>query len=267
MHRPEALIAIVAFVVAILVAFGIYHLTYQSPNLQMNSSQCPPVPEMKEIMIAHKLINTGEPIESAITYEKWPVSSLRSNFYFKNKISEEALKQLIARRVINQGEPITEVSVVDRKARGVLSALLTEGMRAFSIAIDQNSGMSALVNPGDIVDVLLSPNSTGKENEDTNRTVLCGVRVLAVDQHLSVSIDSMTKKVTEPTQSPKSVTLEVTPSQASALASAIKLGTLTLSLHSTSDGKNTCLESGLKPADQIKIIRGDSTQITSQQGR
>src|SRR5476651_1098504 len=96
-------------------------------------------PEMKEVMVANAIINTGDPITGSIIYEKWPQSTLRSGMYLKNQMTSEQLKSLIARRIINQGEPITKNSVVDRKDHGVLSALLNEGMRAVSIGLDQNS--------------------------------------------------------------------------------------------------------------------------------
>lgn len=267
MQRLEPIIALIALVVAILVAFGVYHLIYTAPKQKVYTQHCPALPEMKEVMIASSIINTGDSIMNSIVYEKWPQSSLRSGFYIKNQLTQEQLKSLIARRIINQGEPITKNSVVDRKDHGVLSALLNEGMRAVSIGVDQNSGMSGLLNPGDIVDVIVALNSTGKEkeNEELNRTILCGVRVLALDQHLSSPLELVNKKINEAFQTPKSVTLEVTPRQASTLASAVKMGTLSLSLHSTNDGKNICVESSLKPIDQIKIIRGDGTQAPSQQ--
>lgn len=267
MQRLEPIIAMIALVVAILVAFGVYHLIYTAPKQSTIIGHCPPLPEMKEIMIANTIINTGDPISGSIIYEKWPNSTLRAGFYFKDQITAEQLKSLIARRIINPGEPIAKNSVVDRKDHGVLSALLDEGMRAVSIALDQNSGMSGLLNPGDIVDVIVALNATSKEkeNDDPNRTILCGVRVLAVDQHLSTSIEVVNKKAAELAQIPKSVTLEVTPRQASALASAVKLGTLSLSLHSINDGKTKCVESSLKPMDQIKIVRGDGTQTSAQQ--
>jgi pilus assembly protein CpaB len=245
MKRLEPIIAIIALIVAVLVGFGVYHLVYVAPKQTVSLDQCPPLPEMKEVMVASGMINTGDPIAPSITYEKWPTSSLRGQMYLKNQMTPEQIKSLIARRIINSGEPITKNSVVDRKEHGVLSALL---------------------NPGDIVDVILALNPTGKEKEDEemNKTILCGVRVLALDQHLSSSLDVVNKKISEVTQTPKSVTLEVTPRQASALASAVKLGSLSLSLHSTNDGKNVCVESSLKAVDQIKIIRGDGTQNTSQ---
>lgn len=270
MQRLEPIIAIIALVVAILVAFGVYHLIYTAPKQQVFADHCPPLPEMKEVMIASAIINTGDTITNSIVYEKWPQSSVRASFYLKNQFTPEQLKSLIARRIINQGEPITKHSVVDRKDRGVLSALLDEGMRAVSLGLDSNAGMAGLLNPGDIVDVIVVLNNTGKEkeNEETNHTILCGVRVLALDQHLSSQMEVVSKKVGEAMQAPKSVTLEVTPRQASALASAVKMGSLSLSLHSINDSKNNCIESSLKPIEQIKIVRGDGTaQPSSQQGR
>ena len=271
MQRLEPIIAVTALFVAILVAFGVYHLIYTAPKQPTLSDNCPPPLEMQEVMIARSLINTGDSISNSVDYEKWPQSSIRSSFYLKNQFTPEQLKSLIARRIINQGEPITKNSVVDRKDRGVLSALLDEGMRAVSLGLDSNAGMAGLLNPGDIVDVIVVLNSTGKEkeNEETSRTVLCGVRVLALDQHLSNPVEMVNKKVGDAMQAaPKSVTLEVTPPQASALASAVKMGSLSLSLHSINDNKNNCVESSLKPIDQIKVIRGDgTTQPSPQQGR
>jgi len=271
MQRLEPIIAIIALVVAVLVAFGVYHLIYTAPKQQTFSNNCPPLPEMKEVMIASSIINTGDSISNAVVYEKWPQSSVRASFYLKNQFTPEQLKSFIARRIINQGEPITKNSVVDRKDRGILSALLDEGMRAVSLGLDANAGMAGLLNPGDIVDVIVVLNNTGKEkeNEETNHTILCGVRVLALDQHLSNPVEIVNKKVGDALQAaPKSVTLEVTPQQASALASAVKMGSLSLSLHSINDNKSNCIESSLKPMEQIKIIRGDgTTQSSPQQGR
>lgn len=267
MQRIEPIIAFIAFVVAILVAFGVYHLVYTAPKQSINTVNCPPPIKMKETMVAKNFINTGDPISGSIVYEKWPESSLRKGFYAKGQVTPEQLESFIARRVISPGEPIAQNSVVDRKDHGILSALLKDGMRAVSIALDQNAGMSGLLNPGDIVDVIVAFNNTSKdknEGEELNRTLLCGVRVLAIDQKLSTFSNSIDKKLNPTDQPAKSVTLEVTPQQASSLASAAKMGSLSLSLHSINDSKSNCKEASLKPLEQIKIIRGDGTQNPSQ---
>lgn len=261
MKRLEAFIAIIALVVAVLTAFGVYHLVYTSPVVKLKALTCPPVPEMVEVIVASKSINTGEPITDSVTYEKWPQSSMRTGTYNRKMISNDLMKELIARRIIEQGEPITQKNVVDRKGRGVLAALVKKGLRAVSISLDPNSNIGGLLNPGDIVDVILALNTPDKETEETNRMLLCGVKVLALDQHFSNVIDFVAKKTTEGTQSsPKTVTLEVSPKQASALAAGTKLGTLSLSLHSSREGKSPCVEGPIKQADRVKIIRGDGTQ-------
>ena len=160
-----------------------------------------------------------------------------------------------------QGEPITKTNAVDRKGQGVLAALVKKGLRAVSISLDPNSNIGGLLNPGDIVDVILALNTPDKDTSETNRVLLCAVKVLAVDQHFSNVIDFVSKKATEGTQSsPKTVTLEVTPKQASALVAGTKLGTLSLSLHSSREGKSVCIEGSTQQTDRVKIIRGDGTQ-------
>jgi pilus assembly protein CpaB len=265
MQRLEVVIAIVSLIISLIIGFCVYKLVYTAPKIPVQTLTCPKPIEMKDVMIANRLIETGDPISEAITYEKWPESVSRADFYVKDKVPAEALKSLIARRVINPGEPITQNSVVDRKTHGILSALLGEGMRAVSISLEQNAGMAGLLSPGDVVDVLVALNATGKDKEETNQTIVCGVRVLAIDQHLSVAGgDPLSKKLADatPAQNPKSVTLEVTPQQAASLASSAKLGTLSLSLHSTNDNQTVCVEAAPKPAKQeIRIIRGDNSQI------
>jgi pilus assembly protein CpaB len=261
MKRLETFIAIIALIVAVLVAFGVYHLVYSSPAVKQQALTCPPVPEMIEVIVANKLIHTGEPVSDSITYEKWPQSSVRTEIYNRKMISNDLLKELIARRIIEQGEPITQTNVVDRKGQGVLAALVKKGLRAVSISLDPNSNIGGLLNPGDIVDVILALNAPDKDTGETNRMLLCGVKVLALDQHYSNVIDFVAKKAAEGTQSsPKTVTLEVTPKQASALAAGMKLGTLSLSLHSSREGESLCVEGPIKQADRVKITRGDETQ-------
>jgi pilus assembly protein CpaB len=260
MKRLEVFIAIIALVVAVFVAFGVYHLVDTSPTAKRQALTCPPVPEIVEVIVANKLIRTGEPIAGSITYEKWPQSSIRANTYSRKMISNDLMKELIARRVIEQGEPITQKNAVDRKGQGVLAALVKKGLRAVSISLDPNSNIGGLLNPGDMVDVILALNTPDKDTGETDRMLLCGVKVLALDQNFSNVIDFVAKKTTEGNQPPKTVTLEVSPKQASTLAAGMKLGTLSLSLHSSHEGKSQCVEGPIKQIDRVKIIRGDGTQ-------
>lgn len=256
MQRTELLIAAIALVIAFFAAFGIYHLLAKPQDFIVQ--ECPAVPRFKEIMVAKQDINLGSPLMEAISYEKWPENVLRESFYQKGSMDDKKLKALIARRFIAAGEPITESSIIESENHGVLASLLHHGMRAFSINVDPASASSGLVMPGDIVDVIVTYNVKSGEMETKSKTVLCSVHVLALDQRISGFIESNNKK-NDTTTIPHTATLEVTPEQAEALSSAVKIGTVSLSLHSTANlDDNKCVEMPLYEAETIKIFRGDS---------
>lgn len=256
MQRTELLIAAIAFIIATFAGLGIYHLLAKPQDFVVH--ECPPIPKYKEIMIAKQDINLGEGIAEAITYEKWPENDLRQSFYQKESLDEKKLKVLMARRFIAAGEPITAASVTDSDNHGILASLLRPGMRAFSINVDPASASSGLVMPGDIIDVIVTYNTKGVETETKSKTVLCSVRVLALDQRISGIVE--TGKKADGLVIPRTATLEVTPEQAEALSSAVKIGTASLSLHSTSTtDDNKCVEMPIGDASGIKIFRGESS--------
>lgn len=255
MQRSELLIAAIALVIAIFAALGIYHLLAKPQDFIVH--ECPPVPKYKEIMVAKQDINLGGSLFEAITYEQWPESTLRQTFYQKDSIDEKKLKTLMARRFIAAGEPITESAITEGDTHSVLASLLRPGMRAFSINVDPASASSGLVMPGDIVDVIVTYNTKGTETETKSKTVLCSVHVLALDQRISGTIEPGKKG--DALIIPRTATLEVTPEQAEELSSAVKIGSASLSLHSTSaTDDNKCIEMPIGDSNNIKIFRGES---------
>lgn len=260
MKRADLIIAIAAFIVATLAAFGMYLLLKtQDPASQESEKPKEEIP-MKEVLVASKNIELGESIVSAVRLEKWPESSVHPGFFSKEQAAPEKLKTFVARRAIVTGEPITENAVLDQKDHGVLAALLGAGMRALSVAVDPASLGGGLVLPGDIVDIILAYGGSKPGEEITSRTILCGVRVLAFDQRLGQAVDATGKKIEPPAggNSSHTVTLEVTPDQAEILASAIKMGALTLSLRSTSTAQEKdCVVKPLKddPSPEDKAAK------------
>ena len=114
--------------------------------------------------------------------------------------------------------------------RGFLAAVLEPGSRAVSVPVNAASGIAGFVFPGDQVDVILTMGVRAKDEDGVNqtrffsRTLLAGIRVLAVDQ----KIESENGAV----EVAKTATLEVTPKQAEKVALALEMGGLSLSLHS-----------------------------------
>ena len=188
----------------------------------------------------------GDPIIlSVLDYEKWPQQITKNDFYIKDKVTKDTFSGYVARRPITAGEPITKKSIIDGKNQGALAALLNPGMRAIAINVDAASISGGLVMPGDIVDIIITyAQGMGADQHYISQTVLCEVRVLALDQRVASDNDSasvasnIAKK--DPTTVPRTITLEITPEDVERLTAAVKKGTPSLSLHSSAAGKSKC---------------------------
>src|SRR6185503_10792375 len=77
-------------------------------------------------------------------------------------------------------EPVTAIKLSSRG--GGLSMLVRAKMRAASIEVNQVSGVSGFVLPGDRVDVLITVNPRHSNENATTRTLLQSIEVLAAGQ-------------------------------------------------------------------------------------
>jgi pilus assembly protein CpaB len=135
------------------------------------------------------------------------------------------------KQAMSAGQAIPESRLIRPNEQGFLTAALSPGLRAVSIAVTLVSGVSGFVAPGDKVDVIMTHqlNDTG-QNPILNprrfsETIVEEVRLLAIEQ----SIDPGAGKPV----AGQTATLEVTSRQAEALALGSAMGTLTLALRST----------------------------------
>lgn len=126
------------------------------------------------------------------------------------------------------------VSKVGRPQDVGLPVRLAPGKRAVSIAIDKVKGISGMLEPGDLVDIIAIPPRSGNELPQA-AAILRGIRVLAVGSTLEDA--SATPSPEE--QNSTTVTLEVTPHQADLLASADANTQLRLALRSPREPLNS----------------------------
>ncbi len=122
-------------------------------------------------------------------------------------------------------EPITATKLSSRG--GGLSMLVRPGFRATSLEVNQVSGVSGFVLPGDRVDVLATVDGRGANLEATTRTILQNAEVLASGQ-----------KTTQQDNKPitvQAVTILVDPLGAEKLALALHEGKLHLVLRNPED--------------------------------
>jgi pilus assembly protein CpaB len=166
-----------------------------------------------------------------IRWQAWPDETLAPGYLVKDEHDPASLIGAVVRSRIAAGEPVTAQRVARPGDRGFLAAVLNPGMRAVAVPVNERSGLAGLIFPGDRVDVILShqlvetsEDSRTSTLRNVSETVLHDLRVLAIDQ-------TTNDQATDPHLG-KTVSLEVTPQQAEAIAVVLQLGTVSLSLRS-----------------------------------
>ena len=122
-------------------------------------------------------------------------------------------------------EPVTEIKLSSRG--GGLSMLVRPSMRAASLEVNQVSGVSGFVLPGDRVDVLVTVDPRNMNEDAVTRTVLQNLEVLAAGQKTEQQDN---KPITV-----QAVTLLVSPDGAETLALALHEGKVHLVLRNPED--------------------------------
>jgi pilus assembly protein CpaB len=209
-------------VVAIILAVGTGWLTLQ--YLSTLRSQYAPSGEQRTIVVAASEIPARVPITMAMLHVVTRPASVVEPDAIANPQQAIGALSLIT---IPIGGTIT-ASKIGHPSAQALPVRLTPGMRAVSIEIDRVKGVSGLVQPGDLVDVIAIPPRTGNGPPPPAATILRGVRVLALGNTLEYSSATPSPQEANAT----TVTLEVTPSQADLLAMADVDTTLRLALRS-----------------------------------
>jgi pilus assembly protein CpaB len=123
-------------------------------------------------------------------------------------------------------EPLLPAKLTGPGARPTIASLITDGMRAYTVRVNDIGGVGGHALPGDRVDVLLMRDlSTDGSPRLVTDVVLQHVRLLGID--LNADPTSTTPAP------PQSATVEVSVEDAQKLAMAANLGSLSLALRRT----------------------------------
>lgn len=143
--------------------------------------------------------------------------------------SKIGLPGALVRKFVDAGSPITLQDILRPRDRGFLASVLAPDSRAVSIKVDEESGVSGLVRPGDHVDVVLTQvfEKADPARRALSETVLRNVRVVAIDQELAQGGRAPGTIATKPAQT---VSLELTQEQVKKITVARQLGTLSLAV-------------------------------------
>ncbi len=141
-------------------------------------------------------------------------------------------------------EPVTAIKL--SSLGGGLSMLVREGMRAASLEVNQVSGVSGFILPGDRVDMLVTVTQVQNPEDAYTQTVLQNLEVLAAGQ-------TTTTKDNKPI-TVQAVTVLVGPKEAEVLAHAMLQGKITLVLRARGDDSTVAKLQPVKTSD----LRGKS---------
>lgn len=185
--------------------------------------------QLSRIVVASQEVSFGTPLSlQNLRLANWPASSVPAGSFTSLDAAMQGGR--VALRPIVVGEPVLASKVSGANGRAVLSANLPIGKLAYTIPVNDVSGVGGFVRPGDVVDVLLTrpiPGEGTSANDKMTDMVLEAVPVLGVDQVAD-------EKSTTPAAA-KTATLEVDSYGAQKLALSIQLGTLSLALRNVAD--------------------------------
>ncbi|MDP2354542.1 MAG: Flp pilus assembly protein CpaB [Beijerinckiaceae bacterium] len=143
--------------------------------------------------------------------------------------SKASLSGSLVRKFVEAGSPITLNDIVRPQDRGFLASVLAPDTRAISIKVDEESGVSGLIRPGDRVDVLLTQmfEKADPGRRALSETVLRNIRIIAIDQEI---VQGGRALAAASAKQAATVSLELLPDQVQRITVAKQLGKLSLSV-------------------------------------
>lgn len=236
------------------IFFGRAFMTGDAPEAQASGV---PAVAMTTILVSTATIEAGALIDPKFVKEvEWPERAVPEGAL--RNVSELGAKAY-SRGLMVPGEPLLELKIDTTGSVLTLAAGITPGMRAVSIVVRNDTGVSGFVLPGDRVDVneFMDLEDSGGRSEGGRvsanilaRPVLRHVKVLAVDQSFESNLEGA-----KPSQT---VTLEVTPEDALALGAASQRAALGLALISRDEEAMVAAITPEKPVEMKRVVQPSS---------
>ncbi len=233
---------LVALVLGGLSVFGARNWIAQ--QVKGNATTAKPQLSTVKIVVARTQLNFGDKIKDEhLTEITWPKSSVPKGAFQSVRQVLDGKRPRVALRRIEINEPLLKSKISGFGGRATLSAVLKGNRRAVTIRVNDVTGVSGFLLPGDRVDILMS-RKTGK----TRKTgmLLQDIRILGVGQLASERHD---KPVVV-----RTITVEATPNEAQKLVLAQQLGILAMILRPVTERSVT----RLRPVTLADLTRDQS---------
>ena len=177
-----------------------------------------------QVAVAAKALPMGSLLSPAdVKLVAWPQASPVAGAY--TRVEDVVNRGLVAPVVEN--EPLTASKVASPEAGAGLPPIITPGMRAISLKVDEVIGVAGFVVPGAKVDVVMT---MSQQNQSLSRIVVSNIMVLAA----GTKIDQDQARDGRPLPTTV-VTVLVTPEDAEKISLASSVGRITLTLRNPLD--------------------------------
>jgi pilus assembly protein CpaB len=184
----------------------------------------PPASKTLSVVVAAEDITFGTRLKPEhLRLAPFPIDAVPASAY---TVVDSVLGQT-TKVFLVKGEPVLAPKL--STAGGGLSVRIPESMRASSVKVNEVSGVSGFILPGDRVDVLATFDNTGKVGSSVTKTILQDLEILAS------GVQTATKN-NKPVEV-QSVTLLLDPQGAEVLALALHNGNIHLVLRNPADHK------------------------------
>lgn len=147
----------------------------------------------------------------------------------------DAIKGRPLLRAVQRGRPLMRQDIIDDRPKE-FSRTLTTGMRAITVDIDEINSIAQMIKPGDFIDMNLITNDPATTSGQQIFALLQNVKVIATGNRTNAIADAaLTESQREALARYATVTVEVSPEEAAAIALAQTTGRIRTTLRSPDD--------------------------------
>ena len=219
--RPLIVLALALLCALLAVFLARSWIVGQSSRPTAEAAQA----QMVQVVAAATPLKFGDRLaKENLRLVDWPTGSVPEGTF---RSIDELLgpEPRVALQAIQPNEPILTNKVTGPGQRASLSAVISSGMRAMTIRVNDVLGVAGFVLPGDRVDIMLTRELV--KDQPVTHVLLQNVKVLGIDQR--------SEQQNNKPDVVKAVTIEVTTEQAQKITLAAQVGRLSLALRDVSN--------------------------------
>ncbi|MBR1266161.1 Flp pilus assembly protein CpaB [Bradyrhizobium sp. AUGA SZCCT0222] len=220
-----------------LIAYNM-NLPKQVP-VEVVAEKAPPPPATVGYFVAARPLPRGTLArDEDFTVRSVPPDRVPAGAILEAPDSKTGLPGSLVRKFVDAGSPVTLQDILRPRDRGFLASVLAPDSRAISIKVDEESGVSGLIRPGDHVDVVLTQvfEKADPARRALSEAILRNVRIIAIDQEIAQGGRALSAMAGKQAQT---VSLELTSAQVKKVTVAKQLGTLSLAVRAAVDQWDT----------------------------